>query len=370
MDDIFSPRGLAAGPVQVVWREGQFELQLQGRPTRISAVLEPEDVSYVSSPYVPDCVRLQLQPRCSNNAARRDECQAGACGIATDLSEVLVLDRVRIMVSEWVPFGHNQIVAMNNRLGSMERCQGGFLTGAMDNDCESSADMTFVQRNMSLTEVSLLDFTMESHVNFEAQLRFPEAPGIVQVEHVGVNVQSGGTLNYGVLIEGAHNRVDGKRISLDVLSRIVADLTQDTSTLIDDLISSYQCSLLELVHVTKENNANRYKYTMAICEDIHPHLPAEEYFDKEEKENELKQIVGSTLAAYDIGADGKLVLGDSGLVYSLGECGKAQWPILEPILMAHARFASLSIFMRTYFTRVFMMNATLHEVQELIDHFR
>ena len=27
-----------------------------------------------------------------------------------------------------------------------------------------------------------------------------QAPGVVQVEHVGVNVQSGGTVNYGVHI--------------------------------------------------------------------------------------------------------------------------------------------------------------------------
>ena len=36
---------------------------------------------------------------------------------------------------------------------------------------------------------------------------------------------------------------------------------------------------------------------MVLCDAMHPALPADDYFDKEAKENEIKQLVGLTLGA-------------------------------------------------------------------------
>ena len=36
------------------------------------------------------------------------------------------------MVGEWIPFGSNQIVALNERLGALDRCQGGLFTAQVD----------------------------------------------------------------------------------------------------------------------------------------------------------------------------------------------------------------------------------------------
>lgn len=36
------------------------------------------------------------------------------------------------MVGEWIPFGSNQIVALNERLGALDRCQGGLFTAMVD----------------------------------------------------------------------------------------------------------------------------------------------------------------------------------------------------------------------------------------------
>jgi WD repeat-containing protein 35 len=41
---------------------------------------------------------------------------------------------VSIIVAEFIPFGANQIVQMNQNLGSTERVQGGFFTALIDND--------------------------------------------------------------------------------------------------------------------------------------------------------------------------------------------------------------------------------------------
>jgi hypothetical protein len=39
---------------------------------------------------------------------------------------------VQIYVAEWIPFGANQIVSLNERLGSLDRCQGGLFTSMVD----------------------------------------------------------------------------------------------------------------------------------------------------------------------------------------------------------------------------------------------
>lgn len=38
----------------------------------------------------------------------------------------------RVLVCEWIPFGENQIVGLNDKLGSLDRCQGGMFTATVD----------------------------------------------------------------------------------------------------------------------------------------------------------------------------------------------------------------------------------------------
>ena len=51
-----------------------------------------------------------------------------------------------------------------------------------------------------------------------------------------------------------------------------------------------------------------------MSENIEPFLPAEEYMDREDNENELKQVLGDLHAAHDIGDDGVLIVGRDGLL--------------------------------------------------------
>jgi hypothetical protein len=39
---------------------------------------------------------------------------------------------VHAIVGEWIPFGANQVVALNERLGSLDRCQGGMFSSLVD----------------------------------------------------------------------------------------------------------------------------------------------------------------------------------------------------------------------------------------------
>ena len=55
---------------------------------------------------------------------------------------------------------------------------------------------------------------MTNHVNFEADIHFPEEPGVVQVEMFGVSMNSHGTMFYGMQVEAVLDRIKDN-ISLD-----------------------------------------------------------------------------------------------------------------------------------------------------------
>ena len=126
---------------------------------------DTEDVSYVASAYVPQCLRHGGRPTLSN-AHRAHECGISESNIRDELDEVVTLNSVSIVVSEFIPFGANQVVQMNTNMGSTERVQGGFFTALMDDD-ESG---TGFQVPPGLTSVNILDYSLTRHINFEADI--------------------------------------------------------------------------------------------------------------------------------------------------------------------------------------------------------
>lgn len=56
-----------------------------------------------------------------------------------------------------------QIVNLNNSVGSTERCQGGFISPAIDDD-SAGTDLAMTPE---LTSVDILDYTLTNHINFE-----------------------------------------------------------------------------------------------------------------------------------------------------------------------------------------------------------
>lgn len=54
-----------------------------------------------------------------------------------------------------------------------------------------------------LTSVSILDYTLTKHVNFEADIHLPEDEGVVQVETFGVSMNADGTVFYGMQVRTA-----------------------------------------------------------------------------------------------------------------------------------------------------------------------
>lgn len=342
--------------LRVQWRDGRFVLVGSGGYERVSTVLDVEDVSYVGSAYIPQCLRFGGRPTLSN-AHRAAECAVSASNVRDELDEVISLNNVSIIISEFIPFGANQIVQLNSNLGSMERVQGGFFTALIDND---STGTKFIV-DPGLTSVNILDYTLTKHINFEAEIRIPEEKGIVQVEAFGVSMNADGTMFYGMQVEAVMDRVRDN-ISLDTLCRLLVDVQIDSSTIIDSILSSHQRKLLALVF--DGDAANRDKVNLVIANEITPHLTAEEYMDKGEYENELKQIIGDTRAAFDVSEHDTLIFGSNGLLFA-GPNARAH----EPLLCSYLQFTSLDLFIRNFFNRLFLVNDAMKQLRILINGF-
>lgn len=320
---------------------------------RKSNISDTEDVSFVSSAYIPQCLRYGGRPTLSN-AHRAHESGVGVTANLDDLDEVITLNSVSVIVAEYIPFGANQIVQLNNKMGSTERCQGGFISPAIDEHPTG----TQIQMSPELTSVDILDYTLTNHINFEAQISFAVSEGTVQVETFGVSLNAEGTCFYGLQVEAVMERIKDN-ISLDHLSRLLVDVQQDSSAIVDAIISKYQRELMNLVFLGDAENRN--KVNLVIANEITPHLTADEYMDKGEYENELKQIIGDTKAAYDISEHDTLIFGAFGLLL-VGPNSRHH----EPLLCAYLQFITIDIFLQNFFARIWILNDDMQTTNKII----
>ena len=341
--------------LSALWDGRDYYLISQSGYKRRSTITDCEDVSYVSSAYIPQCLRYGGRPTLSN-AHRAHESGVSADNIQNELDEVITLNSVSIIVAEYIPFGANQIVQLNNNVGSTERCQGGFISPAID---DHAAD-TSIQMSPELTSVDILDYTLTNHINFEAEINFAnDGDDVVQVETFGVSLNAEGTCFYGLQVEAVLDRIKDN-ISLDHLSRLLVDVQQDSSAIVDAIISQYQRELLQLVFLGDAENRN--KVNLIIANEITPHLTAEEYMDKGEYENELKQVIGDTKAAYDISEHDTLIFGAYGLLVA-GPNSRHH----EPLLCAYLQFITIDIFLQNFFGRIWILNDDLITTNRIIE---
>lgn len=72
---------------------------------RKSSITDCEDVSYVSSPFLPMTLRNPTSRPTSSNSSKAWMARKGVSTIRDDLSEALVLGHVKLLVGEFIPFG-------------------------------------------------------------------------------------------------------------------------------------------------------------------------------------------------------------------------------------------------------------------------
>lgn len=339
---VFAPGTRQLLKVQWTREQENFFLVSNAGYSRKTTVMETEDISYVSSAYVPQCLRHGGRPTLSN-AHRAHECGQGESGIKDELDEIITLSSVSLIVAEYIPFGANNLVQLNINIGSNERVQGGLISNQIDSDSME----TNLALKPGLTSINILDYTLSDHCNFEADIHYPVEEGVVQVEVFGVSANADGTMFYGMQVEAVMERIKDN-ISLDHLSRLLVDVHLDSSKIIDSVLSPYQRKLVDLIFLDKAEYRN--KINLVVANEITPHLTAEEYMDKGEYENELKQIIGDTRAAYDISEHDTLVFGAHGLLIA-GPNSRHH----EPLLCAYLQLNAADIFVQSFFNRLYIL---------------
>ncbi len=262
--------------------------------------------------------------------------------IRDELEEILFLKTPSIIISEWIPFGNNQIAALNHKLGSLERLKSTLLTALVDEFPQNA----IFESDPVHSRIVVNDFDMTRFVEFVAQVDIPEAEGIVQEEEFAVHISEQGLVVFALdLIE-----VDGiaNTVSLDKLTRVNADLVVDSSTILDTLLTHNQIRILDAMYRGKSHN--RGKFIMAIGEDIAPHLKsASEYRDGEDYQNELEQIIG-TLEEAETLKDGSFIF-----VGTLGSILVTQnLKDFEDFVGLYALVRALDVFMDEYFARLWL----------------
>ena len=366
----FAPNGTEGEDtlVHVAWHAsmGKFRLSSASGWSRYSTVTEVESVSYVSSPYLPQPLREWGRPT-SSYADRVEEMKYAEMDIRdASLDEQVLLDDVYVLVTEWIPTGGNQIVTLNDKLGSSERIQGGFFSSRVDSEPQGTQ---FKGEKEGMTSVNLLDYNETYYVNFEAEVYFPIPPGVVQIESFGCHFSEAGLVAYGLHVDALMDRVRD-RVSLDLLSRLIIDVHEDTSRVVENLLTPSQRAMLNLAY--HGEGGSRDKYTILFAKAVDPLLQGVDgdgcvgYLDGGPVENELRQVLGEMRHATGLGVGEVVILGSRGMLIAGSHAEHGPSMRLEGQAVIHAALQSRCLFLRRLHHCVAVLSDVLKEVRSLL----
>lgn len=274
--------------------------------------------------------------------------------IQDELEELTFLKDVNIFITEYIPFGTNHIIAFNEELDSQGAIEGGLLTSIIDQEPLKS---TFLVEE-DLTNVVVKRFDPNDFIQFEAKISYGNVCEIEQDEHFAVHVDASGRVIYGC--EMIHLAGEKEWMSLDKLSRVIADLVADSSQMMMNLLSTYQSRLLELVYF--ERPLNRNKFIILTAKGIKPNESSNFYMDEAAYRNELNQIINQVFRTKDLKDGGKCFFGSEGLI--LLSNSPEQY---EELLSIVGFFQGLDVFQKNYFSKMFMLWDEVRDARNMLD---
>ena len=253
---------------------------------------------------------------------------------------VLFFNDLRLSISEWCPFGQNAITTFNDSIDSLKGIKSSLLTGKVD---EAPSTSEFNIKPM-FTRVMLEDFDRYNWIKFKAFIEYPEE--VEQIEALGTHVDKSGFINYSLRIKEVEDKKSN--FSVDDITAIVADLVQDTSIMIEALLTQFQRRILKVVY---GDTPFRPKFTVAFSTGLIPEqAKAGDYHDGEAMENEINQMVGIAYKFFDLPSGEKVILGTNGMIFLSGEPEK-----FGHVISFYSFIRSLQLFQTVFFTRLRQM---------------
>ena len=278
-----------------------------------SEVTEIHNISYVASPFIPMVQRHPLNKTpFLDNSGRASESLKGKAveGSNKNRLESITIVLPKLLLVEWIPIGINFILQLSSQLGVLERCQvpcrfvtvvllchhshsalqGGMFSAGEGKQPASVSGNSF-EATPGLTSIRVLDFEYGKFINFEADIRYPESSGVVQVEFFGINMNASGCITYGMRIEAIGVFIADK-VQLEGISRVFVDMNQDAARVCGDLLSDLQRSLVAAMHGCSVES--RKKYQLIMCEQLVPTHASDvsQYINDPQLANELRQVIG------------------------------------------------------------------------------
>jgi hypothetical protein len=329
--------------IQTMYDGEHFMIWTQKGVLKQSKITEPEAVAFVGSPFLPISLRFSTLIPLRSNSMRASECATGMKALKS--KDFVVLSQVHILVTEWIPFGQNQLFALIERTGAAERCKGGMFAAAAVT--KTSPDSATLEMSPGLTQVTVLDYDYGKGINFQAHIEMPHsADDIVQLEELGVHVSVDGLCSYGMRIEALQDRL-ADAINIDQLARLLVHIQQDTSVLSNDLMSAFQRSLME--RIFQGETLTRFKYTVLFCE--LSNLGSQDisaYIDNGDCEAELNQVLGPIYRSKNVNNTFQVLQGTNGLLV-VGRGVRSFEKIILQFVHAQVRMRFLEhLFIRTY----------------------
>lgn len=261
---------------------------------------------------------------------------------------------VVIQLNEWIPFGLNNIISLNDKLESSSNIRHTLLTEAIDYSPETS---TF-ETKPTLSRVRVLDFERTGFVEFISDVLFQDTGGEIQSEQIGIHVDVSGRVTHGMKV--VETMGEKEKFSMDSLSRIVADLVEDSSRVMDTVLNNYQRRLLNLVYAGQSHQ--RDKFVVVTANGFEPEAPSiNNYLERPELNSEINQIITNAYRAFDISDGSQVILGTSGLLLITDDPER-----YKHVLVLYPLLNSIRTFQSNVFARMEMVMDNLSYIRNSI----
>jgi len=324
-----------------------------------SGITQVEDVSYVTSPFLPWTYRIG-EALCTDNSTRSWESGVGISQVKNELHESIILSQVNILIQEWIPIAANEFATLLNRFGVKTRNAGGRFTAEVDRHPNNQ----LVHTKQGLTRIQLLDYDPAQCVNFESEIQFAEDEGVKQVEYIGIHLHIMGAVSCGFRVEAIQNRL-ADDVSCDLMSRMLVDVIQDTSTMLRDLLTESQRRTINTIY--RGNAPSRTKFCILFADKIDPHMKAASYKDGGEYENELRQVLGTIRKVKDVGVSGVsgnlVIVGSDGILVVGRKLRK-----YDRITVEFGEVMSIQNFMKSFYSRLALLAGEIVKLKQFLEN--
>ena len=178
--------------------------------------------------------------------------------------ELLFLEEnSRLVLLEWVPSSAYYIQSLQKRFdcqnaspgfdkgGTSDRLSCFHVTGLLDSE-PNSAQVIIQEDEVKFREV---EHRAMEFIRLDGVIRIAETGANHQQEDIGVEITRNGRVSYGLELFGKQ--------SFDNLSRIIADLSEDTSRVMETLLNTYQRNILDVVYFGESLHRDKYIVLLA-----------------------------------------------------------------------------------------------------------